>query len=92
VGGPAHPEVLAAGGEFADEIGQGFVVGVATGLGAQVGDDIGRGLVPIDEELPGARVEEGEPRDVGWLDRLGVDASMDVKRFRGAFPRSWSVS
>jgi hypothetical protein len=35
VGGPADTEFVAAGREFADELGQGFVVGVTAGFGAE---------------------------------------------------------
>ena len=48
------------GGELADEVGQVAVVGVAAGLGAQDGDDVGGDAVPVDEEVGGARVEEDE--------------------------------
>ena len=55
VGGPAGPELLAAGGELADEVGQVAVVGVAAGFGAQDGDGVVGGLVPVAQELRGAR-------------------------------------
>ena len=51
VGGPADAELVAAGGELADEVGQAAVVGVAAGFGAQDGDGVVGDGVPVDEEL-----------------------------------------
>lgn len=64
---PPGAEGVAAGREFADEIGERAVVGVAPGLGAQRCDEIFRHLFPVEEELLGGGIEEGEARTVGWL-------------------------
>ena len=64
VGAPAGAEVVAAGGELADEVVQIAVVRVAAGLGAQDGDaDVGGG-VPVGVEAVRRRVEEREPGEV----------------------------
>jgi hypothetical protein len=60
VGGPSSPELVAAGGQLTDQVGEAPVVGVAAGLGAQDGDRVVGGLVPVAEELGGVRVEEDE--------------------------------
>jgi hypothetical protein len=54
VGGPAGAEFVAAGGEFADEVGQVPVEGVTAGFGAQQGDGGVRGAVPVGVEVVGA--------------------------------------
>jgi hypothetical protein len=41
VSGPAEPEVVAAGDEFADEFGECLVEGVLSCVGAQGGEDLG---------------------------------------------------
>ena len=64
VRGPADTELVAAGRELADEVGEAFVVGVASGCGAQDGDGVVGDGVPVDEELGGLRAEEQEPCDV----------------------------
>jgi hypothetical protein len=47
VGAPAAPELIAAGGQLADQVVEAFVVRVLAGSGAQVGDgDVG-GEVPV---------------------------------------------
>lgn len=38
--GPAGAEVLAAGAEFADEIGEAAVVGISAGFGVRAGDTV----------------------------------------------------
>ena len=70
VGGPPHAELVAAGGELADEVGQTSVVGVAAGFGAQDGDGVVGDGVPVDEELRRPRVEEQEAGRVRWLHRI----------------------
>jgi hypothetical protein len=40
VGGPADAELVAAGGELADEVGESAIVGVAAGFGAKDGDGV----------------------------------------------------
>ena len=40
VAGPPGAELVAAGGELADEVGQAAVVGVAAGFDAERGDDV----------------------------------------------------
>src|SRR6266496_3410732 len=54
VGRPARAELLAADGQFADQVREGPVVRVTAGLGAEVGDDVVGGAVPVDEEVAGA--------------------------------------
>ena len=68
VGGPAATELIAAGRQLTDQIGEAPVVWVASGLGAQDGDRVVGGLVPVAEELGGVRVEEDESGVVGWPD------------------------
>ena len=60
VGGPPQTEVVRACGELADEPGQGLVVRVPAGLGAEGGDDAAGALLPRGVEDAGRRVEEGE--------------------------------
>lgn len=64
VRGPAGAELLAAGREFADEVGQLAVAGVAAGFGAQQRDGGVRDVVPVWIEAVGLRVEEAEPGEV----------------------------
>ena len=49
--GPADSEVVAAGGQLADQVGERAVVGVAAGFGAQDADGVVGDGVPVDEEL-----------------------------------------
>jgi hypothetical protein len=61
VGAPAASELLAAGGQFADQVMERFVVRVLSSRGAQVGDgDVG-GKVPIGVEPVRRTIEEREP-------------------------------
>jgi hypothetical protein len=53
VGGPAFAEVLAAGGEFADEVREFGVVGVASGFGAEAADGVVGDAVPVAVEVSG---------------------------------------
>ena len=78
VGGPAAAEVVAAGGELADEVGEVLVVGVPSGFGAQHGHAVVGDLVVVDEEVRGGRVEEGEAGAVGRLTR-GVGGGLVVE-------------
>ena len=71
VGGPAGSELVAAGGELADEVGEVAVGGVASGFGAQDGDGGVGDVVPVDEELAAVRVEEREPGEVRRRRRVG---------------------
>ena len=64
VGGPADAELVAAGGQLADQVGQVLVVGVAAGFGAQHGDGVVGGAFPVAPERAGVRVEEVEPGEV----------------------------
>jgi hypothetical protein len=64
VAAPANRELLAAGGELADEVDQDPVVRGTPGLGAQERDGVVGALVPVDPEVGGGRVEEHEPRGV----------------------------
>jgi hypothetical protein len=50
VGAPADAELVATGGQLADEVGQLSVVGVAAGLDAQEGDEVLGDAVPVGEE------------------------------------------
>ena len=70
VRGPADAELVAAGGEFADEVGEAFVVGVASCGGSEDGDGVVGDGVPVDEELRRPRVEEQEAGRVRWLYRI----------------------
>ena len=64
VAAPAGAEVVAAGGELADEVVELAVVRVAAGFGAQDRDaDVGS-RVPVGVEALAGRVEEREPGDV----------------------------
>jgi diketogulonate reductase-like aldo/keto reductase len=54
--GPALAERVAAGGQFADQVGQGLVVGVAADFGAQGGDVLVGDGVPVGVELGGGRL------------------------------------
>ncbi len=75
---PADAEVVAAGGQLADEVGESFVVGVATGFGAEDPDGVVGDRVPVEVEVQGLGVQEDEP-DVEGPGRLaelvGVEAS-----------------
>jgi hypothetical protein len=71
--GPSTPELVAAGRQLTDQIGEAPVVWVASGLGAQDRDRVVGRLVPVTEELCPVRVEKDEPGVVGWPDRVGVD-------------------
>ena len=51
VGRPADPELVAPGGQLADEVGEASVVGVAAGFGAQDGHRVVGDLLPVVEEL-----------------------------------------
>ena len=66
---PERSEELAPGRQFADEIRQLAVVGVAAGLGTKDGDDVVRDAIPVRVECGGAIVEEHEPRGVRRLRR-----------------------
>jgi hypothetical protein len=52
---PSDPELVAAGGELTDQVGEPPVIGVAAGFGAEDADgDVGD-RVPVEEELGRAR-------------------------------------
>jgi hypothetical protein len=61
VRGPEVAELLAAGGELADQVAQVAVVGVAACFGAQQRDGGSGDLVPVGVEVPRDRGEEAEP-------------------------------
>jgi catechol 2,3-dioxygenase-like lactoylglutathione lyase family enzyme len=61
---PAAAEFFAAGGQFANEVMQPFVVGVAAGFGAQDGDGGVGGEVPVKVEAVGIAFEEGVAGEV----------------------------
>jgi hypothetical protein len=69
----SHTEFVAASGEFADEIRQRLVIGIAADSSSQHGNNVGGGAVPVDEELSRFGVQEGVPGDIGWLHRLLVN-------------------
>ena len=64
--GPERAELLAAGRQFADQLREPVVVGIAAGLAAQGGDGVAGDRRPVGEELDGARGEEDE---AGGVDR-----------------------
>src|ERR1700722_9612023 len=68
VRGPADAELVALGGELADEVGEVPVVRVATGGPAQDGDGLAGGAIPVAVEGLGSRVEGHES---GVVDRSG---------------------
>src|SRR5258708_13735645 len=70
---PPCPEIIAAGGQLADQVRQLPVVGIAAGPGAQQGDRVVGYLVPVAEELGRMRVEEDEPGNAGRPARVAVD-------------------
>lgn len=61
---PPDAELLAAGRELTDEVGEARVVGVPARLSAQDPDDVVGDVVPVHEELGRRGVEEREPRRV----------------------------
>ena len=69
VGGPAGAEGVTAGGQFADQIGEGLVVGVAAGFGAQLATLSSAARSQSVEKVVGAGVKEGEAGVVGRLMR-----------------------
>jgi hypothetical protein len=74
VGAPAASELVAAGGQFADQVVELLVVRVLPSGGAEVGDrDIGE-EVPVGVEAVGGAVKEGEPGKIG----RGVMTVVDV--------------
>src|SRR3954454_19098198 len=64
VAGPVLAELVAAGRQLADEVGELAVVRVAAGGRAQRGDDVACDAVPVEVEVAGARIEEDEARGV----------------------------
>ena len=77
VAAPAGAEVVAAGGELADEVVEQPVVRVAAGFGAQDGDADVRGRVPVGVEALTGGVEEREPGDVRRPARVGVHVAVE---------------
>jgi hypothetical protein len=65
-------EGVAAGGQFADEVVECFVVGVAPGLGVQDGDGGVGGEFPVGVEAVGVLVEEGVAGEVRRVARVAV--------------------
>jgi hypothetical protein len=75
VRGPQGAELLAAGGQLPDELGELAVVGAAGDFGAQLGHDVGGDPVPVGVEVGGPRVEErvaGVVRRAAGAPRCGV--------------------
>ena len=77
VSGPSDAECVAAGGEFADEVGESSVERVASGLGSKDADGVVGDLVPVDEELPCAWVQEDESGRVDRAVRVGVQRGVE---------------
>jgi hypothetical protein len=73
---PAAAEVVAAGGQLADQVVQALVVRVDAGGGAQVGHGHVGDQVPVGEEAAGGAVEEGEAADVRGVGRVGVQVAV----------------
>ncbi|EPH44313.1 hypothetical protein STRAU_2753 [Streptomyces aurantiacus JA 4570] len=68
--GPQQAELLAADGEFAEQVAQAVVAGVTAEVHAQRRDGVAGGLLPrlpVRVETPHARVEEVQPRHVAAL-------------------------
>ena len=102
--GPAGAEGFAAAGEFADEVAQLPVVGIAAGLGTQDRHDVVRRAFPVDEEVGRARVEEDEPGAVrrprrtvnqrcveGLAEAVGGEGFQPLSETPLRFPRSMRV-
>ena len=64
VGTPSAAEILTAGGQFADQVVQQVVVGVAAGFGSEYCDAGVGGLIPVGVEAVGVVVEEGVAGEV----------------------------
>src|SRR3954452_6423991 len=60
VGGPAAPEVLAASGQLAHQVGEPPVVGITAGFGTDQGDSVVGHDLPVAEQRDRARVEEDQ--------------------------------
>ena len=74
---PEGAEFFAAGGEFADEVVECAVVGVASGFGAQDRDAYVGGGIPVGVEASAGRVEEGEASDVRRSATVCVDVGVE---------------
>jgi hypothetical protein len=68
--GPPAAELLAAGRELADQVGQLAVVGVTAGFGPQQRDGGVGDVVPAGVEVAGDRVEKAEPGQVRGAARV----------------------
>ena len=79
---PPGAELVAAGGQLADEVRELRVVRVAAGLGAQVRDEVRGGALPVGVEVLRGGVEEGEAGAVGRL-----LAALEHRRVQGAAER-----
>lgn len=64
MGRPQFPKVVAAGRQFADEVGQGAIIGSTTGLTAQQRDQLLGRVAPIAIEVDRTRVQEEEAREI----------------------------
>src|SRR5204862_1572880 len=64
VRGPTGAELVAAGGELPNEVGQVAVGGVASCFSPQDGDGGVGDVVPVDEDVASGRVDEREPGQV----------------------------
>jgi hypothetical protein len=69
--GPQGAECFAAGGQFADQAGEGRVERVTACFGALQFDGRAGGVFEAGVELAGGGVEELEPGEVGRADRTG---------------------
>ncbi|MDX6261330.1 MAG: hypothetical protein QOH84_3018 [Kribbellaceae bacterium] len=71
--GPQATEGLAAGGQFADEVLEAAVMGVAAGLRAHDADAHLGEQVPVGVEIPGGGIEELEPGQVRYTPAVADD-------------------
>ena len=78
VGTPAAAELVAAGGQLADQVVEALVVRVLPGRGAEVGDRGVRGKLPVGVKPVRGAVKEGEPGEVRGAIRVVVEVG--VKR------------
>jgi hypothetical protein len=69
--GPPGAELVAAGGQLADQLDELLVVGVAARLGPEHGGDVVSGALPVGEEVACGRVEIDEAGVVGGPARVG---------------------
>ncbi len=71
--GPPAAEVLIRDREFADEFGQQWIVGMASGVAPERGDDVPGMGVPVGVQRAGGLVAEHEPHQVPLAVRQRVE-------------------